>query len=137
MVCIFAAFIALMIMLALLMSVPFGTMLYMALFGDFPRTDAGHVLAAGMLLKLFFGGFLVAAQERYLQNKGLVFLILSSLLGTIIVQFLHNLVPGILVSITDAAAGFVVGIITFLWGAWFFLRSIPSIIKVLMVWRSS
>ena len=126
-----------MIMLALIMSVPFGTMVYLAVFGHFDRSTASHVLASGMVLKLFFAGFLVAAQERYLQNKGLVFLILSSLLGTIIISFLHNLVPGLLVSVTDAVAGIVMGIITFVWGFWFFLRSIPAIIKVLMVWRSA
>jgi hypothetical protein len=135
--CIIAAFVELMIMLALLMAVPFGTMVYLAVFGDFDRHGASLVLASGMTLKLFFCGFLVAAQERYLQNKGLVLLILSSLLGTLIVQFLHNLVPIILVSITDAVGGIVMGIITLLWGLWFFLRSIPSIIKVLMVWRSA
>jgi len=136
-VCIFAAFIQLMIMLALVMAAPFGTIIYVAVFGHFDRSGASHVLDAGMLLKLFFGGFLIAAQESYLKNKGLVFLILTSLLGTIIVSFLHNLVPILLVSITDAVAGIVMGIIALLWAIWFLLKSIPSVIKVLMVWRSS
>jgi hypothetical protein len=136
-VCIFAAFTVLMIMISLIFAFPFGPLVYLAIFGDFPRSDASTVLAAGMTLKLFFCGFLVAAQERYLQNKGLVFLILTSLLGTIIVSFLHNLVPGILVSITDAVAGIVMGIIALLWAIWFLIWSIPAIIKVLMVWRSS
>src|SRR5882724_10296868 len=136
-VCIFAAFIQLMIMLALVMAAPFGTIIYVAVFGHFDRSGASHVLDAGMLLKLFFGGFLIAAQESYLKNKGLVFLILTSLLGTIIVSFLHNLVPILLVSITDAVAGIVMGIIALLWAIWFLLKSIPSVIKVLMVWRSA
>ena len=67
----------------------------------------------------------------------LTIMALSSLLGTIIVSFLHNLVPILLVSITDAVAGIVMGIIALLWAVWFFIRSIPAIIKVLMVWRSS
>jgi hypothetical protein len=136
-VCILAAFAELMIMLALIFAAPFGTIVYLAVFGHFERSAASHVLSSGMLLKLFFAGFLVAAQERYLQNKGLVFLILSSLLGTIIVSFLHNLVPILLVSVTDAVAGIVMGIVALLWAVWFFLRSIPAIIKVLMVWRSA
>ncbi len=135
--CIIAAFVELMIMLSLVFAVPFGTIVYVAVFGHFDRSGASTVLSSGMTLKLFFGGFLVAAEERYLQNKGLVFLILSSLLGTIIVSFLHNLVPILLVSITDAVAGIVMGIIALLWAVWFFIRSIPAIIKVLMVWRSS
>lgn len=136
-VCIIAAFIELMVMLALLFAVPFGTIAYFAMFGHFPRSDAAVVLAGGMLCKLFFAGFLVAAQERYLQNKGLVLLVLTSLLGSIIVSFLHNLVPGILVYITDAVAGIVMGIIALLWALWFLIRSLPSIFKVLLVWRSA
>ena len=136
-VCIIAAFIELMIMLALLFAVPFGTIAYLAMFSHFPRPDAAVVLACGMLCKLFFAGFLVAAQERYLQNKGLVLLVLTSLLGSILVSFLHNFVPGILVYITDAVAGIVMGIITLLWSLWFLIRSIPAIFKVLLVWRSA
>ncbi len=131
-VCIFAAFVELMIMLSLVFAIPFGTMIYVAVFGHFDRSGASTVLSSGMLLKLFFGGFLVAAEERYLQNKGLVLLILSSLLGTIIISFLHNLVPILLVSITDAVAGIVMGIIALLWAIWFLLKSIPAIVKAVI-----
>src|SRR6266699_2706406 len=112
----------------LVFAIPFGTMIYVAVFGHFDRSGASTVLSSGMLLKLFFGGFLVAAEERYLQNKGLVLLILSSLLVTIIISFLHNLVPILLVSITDAVAGIVMGIIALLWAIWFLLKSIPAIV---------
>jgi hypothetical protein len=135
--CVLASFEALMIMLSLIFAVPFGPLAYLAIFGHFARSDAAQVLAAGMLLKLFFTGFIVAAQERYLQNKGLVFLVITSLLGTLVVSFLHSFVPGVLVSVTDAVAGIVVGILVFLWGLWFLLKSLPAIIRVLMVWRSA
>ena len=135
--CIIASFEALMIMLSLIFAVPFGPIAYLAIFGHFARADAALALTAGMLLKLFFAGFLVAAQERYLQNKGLVFLIVTSLVGTLIVSFLHNLVPGLMVSITDACAGIVLCIVAFLWAIWFLLKSVPAIIRILMVWRSA
>jgi hypothetical protein len=135
--CTIGSFVALMIMLSLIFAVPFGPLAYLAIFGHFARSDAAHVLAAGMLLKLFFSGFLVAAQVRYLQNKGLVFLVITSLIGTLIVSFLHAFVPGILVSITDAVAGIVLGILTFVWALWFLLKSLPGIGRVLMFWRSA
>jgi len=135
--CIIASFTGLMMMLSLIFAVPFGPLAYLAIFGHFARSEAAHVLAAGMLLKLFFSGFLVAAQERYLQNKGLVFLVITSLIGTIVVSFLHSLVPGVLVSLTDAVAGIVLGILAFLWSLWFLLKSLPGIVRVLMLWRSA
>lgn len=135
--CIIASFEALMVMLSLIFAVPFGPIAYLAIFGHFARADAAQILTAGMLLKLFFTGSLVAAHERYLQNKGLVFLIVTSLLGTLIVSFLHNLVPGLLVSITDAVAGIILGILSLLWAIWFLLKSLPGVLRVLMAWRSA
>ena len=59
--CIIASFEAIMIMLSLIFAVPFGPIAYLAIFGHFARADAALALTAGMLLKLFFVGFLVAA----------------------------------------------------------------------------
>jgi len=55
--------------------------------------------------------------------------ILTSLLATLIIGYLHGLVPLFLVSITDAIAAIVVAILALLWAIWFALRSLPAIIK--------
>ena len=128
---IFAAFAALMAMISMIMAMPFGPALYLVVFGHFARDGATKIMTLSMLLKLFFAGFLIVAQQKFLENKGLVMLIVTALLANIIVTFLHGLVPGILVSITDAIAGIIVGILALLWAIWFALRSIPAVVKAI------
>lgn len=116
-------------MLTLLVAVPFGTIVYLILFGSFDRSGAALALSLIMTLKLLFAGCLILAHQRFLQNKGLVLLILTSLLATLITGFLHGLVPGFLVSITDAIAAIAVGVLALLWAAWFLFGSIPAVVK--------
>ncbi|MFY1638006.1 hypothetical protein ACN27F_32805 [Solwaraspora sp. WMMB335] len=116
-------------MLTLLLAVPFGTIVYLIRWGFFPRGEAAVVLSTLMVLKLVFAGTLVAAQPRFIQNKGLVAITLTSLAGNLVVAFLHGLVPGILVSITDAIAGIVLAIIAIVWAVVLLVGSIPAIVK--------
>lgn len=81
-----------------------------------------------MFLKLVFAGSLVAAQPRFLQNKGLVLLTLSSLLCNVVVTFLHGLVPGVLVSITDAVAGIVVAVVALIWAIVLLVGAVVGIV---------
>ena len=111
---------------------PFGTIAYLIIFGNFDRSGAAIALSLIMTLKLFFAGCLVLAHQRFLQNRGLVVLILTSLLATLIIGFLHGLVPAFLVSITDAIAAIVVGILALVWAIWFLLRSIPAVAKAVV-----
>jgi hypothetical protein len=89
-----------------------------------------------MLLKFGLSICLVLAQQRFFQGKGLVLLILTSLLGTVIVNFLLGLVPGVLVSVTDAIAALIVGIIAVIWGFILLIGSLVSIVKVLRLDRA-
>ena len=70
---------------------------------------AGVLLGLIMTLKFGFAGCLAFAHQGFLKMKGLVLIVLTSMLAGIIVSFLHGLVPGILVSITDAIAAIIVG----------------------------
>jgi hypothetical protein len=128
---ILAAVATLIEMVTLLVAVPFGTIAYLIIFGSFDRQGAAVALGLIMTLKLVFSGCLVLAQQRFLENKGLVLFILTSLLATLIIGFLYGLVPLFLVSITDAIAAIVVGILALLWAIWFLLRSLPAIIKAI------
>jgi hypothetical protein len=133
---IIVAVVLLTLMVSLLVAVPFGTIAYFAAFSDFEVGAAAITLSLIMLLKLAFAVFLVLAHQRFLQNKGLVLLILTSLLANIIIAFLHGIVPGFLASITDAIGAIVVAILAAIWALFFFIGSIPSIIKVLRVDRA-
>lgn len=118
----------LILMVTLLLAFPFGTIAYLILFGSFPRGTATVVLSLLMFLKLVFAGALVAAQPRFLQNKGLVLLTLTSLLCNVLVAFLHGLVPGVLVSVTDAVAGIVVGVVAVVWGVVLLVGAVMAVV---------
>lgn len=123
----------LMLMLGLLLAPPFGTIAYLAMWGFFDRGSASITLGAILLFKLAAAVCLVIAQPRFLANKSLVVLVLMTLLTTVIVSFLHGLVPGFLVSITDAVAALLVGLIGVIWAVLALVFSIISVLKGLRV----
>ncbi len=121
----------LILMITLLLAIPFGTIIYLIIYGSFNRAGADIVLSLIMLLKLGFAISLFLAQQRFLQSKGLVLLVLTSLLANVIVTFLLGIVPGFLVSITDAISAIIVGIIAIIWGIVLLVGAIISIIKLI------
>ena len=129
---IFAALFAMLGMVSLLLAAPFGTIAYFAIFGHFARGVAGGELAAIMMLKLLFAGALVLAQQRFLENKLLVFTIVIALVANVIVSFLQGFVPFFLVSITDALAAIVLGILGLILAIVLLLRSIPAVLKAIV-----
>lgn len=128
---IISAIVLLLLMVALLLSVPFGTIAYLAIYGFFDRAGASAVLAVLMLLKLGFAVCLVLAQQRFLQNRGLVLLAISSLAANIVLSLLHGLVPGILVSITDAIGAIIVAACGCIWWLLALVVAVPAILKAL------
>jgi hypothetical protein len=122
------AFALLILMVTLLLAFPFGTIAYLIIWGFFPRGQAAAVLALLLFLKLFFAGTLVVAQPRFLQNKGLVALVLTSLIANLVAAFLHALVPLFLVSILDALAAVIFAVVAIVWGIIMLIGSIPAII---------
>jgi hypothetical protein len=119
----------LILMLSLFLSPPFGTITYLAIWGSFNRTGAQTVLGLTLFLKFGFGIMLLLAQQRFLQNKGLMFLMGTSLLANLIVTFLHGLVPGILVSITDAIAAIIMLVFALIWALLMLIGAIIALIK--------
>ncbi|MBI5667956.1 MAG: hypothetical protein HZC41_08090 [Chloroflexi bacterium] len=128
---VFLALGLLILMVSLFLAVPFGTIAYLALYGFFNRGGASAMLALLMLLKLGMGASLIIAQQRFLQNKGLVLLIITSLVCNVIISFLHGLVPIILVSITDAIAAICMGIIAIIWAILLLIGAVMSILKII------
>jgi hypothetical protein len=127
------AFIELMVMVSLFLAVPFGTLAYLALWGFFPVGESAAILGLVLFLKLVFGALLILAQPRFLQNKGLVLLIGTTLLCTVVLAFLHGFVPVILVSIVDDVGALVFAIVAIIWGLVLLIGSIPSIWKAIRV----
>ena len=123
------ALVFLLILIGLFLAPIFGTAAYLAIYGDFDRSGANMTLSLILTLKIVFAVFLVLTHQRFLQNKSLVLLILTSLVATLIVSFLINFVPGILVSIADALGAIVVAILALIWAIVFIIGAIISIVK--------
>lgn len=123
--------IMLIVMVTLLLAPIFGTIAYLAIYGHFDRSGAAVTLSLIMALKLGFVVCVVLAHQRFLQNKGLVLIVLTSLLANLIIGFLHNFVPLPLVSITDAIGAIVVGILAVIWAVIMLVFAIIGIVKAI------
>ncbi|MGE5721641.1 MAG: hypothetical protein ACM3YM_04195 [Sphingomonadales bacterium] len=130
-----AAFVLLMLMVSLLLAVPFGTIAYFAAWGTFAVTAAAATLSLAMVLKLLFCLFLVLAEQRFLQNKGLLVLIALSLGLTFVVGFIQAFLPSFLVSIGDALAALVIGIVGAIWLLLLVITSLVATVKALLSLR--
>ncbi len=131
-VVIFADIALLILMVSLLMSVPFGTMVYLAVWSTFDVGGARAALSLLMTLKIVFAVCLVLAHQRFLQNKGYVLIIITSFVSNLIIAFLHGLVPGFLVSITDDIAAIIICILAIIWAVVYLIGGIVSVIKVIV-----
>jgi len=127
------ALVLLLLMFGLFVAPPFGTLAYLAVWGFFDRDGAALTLSIVMFLKVAFAVVLVFSQPRFLQNKGLVLLIATSLLANVVVAFLHGLVPLVMVSITDALAAIVVGILAAVWAILMAVGALISIIRAIRI----
>jgi len=128
---IFVALALLLLMVGLFFAVPFGTIIYFAAWGDFDKGAAAVILSLLLLLKIVATICLPIAHQRFLLAKGLILMIGTSFLATIIVSFLHGLVPGGLVSITDAVAAIIVGILALIWAIVMLVGSIVAAVQAL------
>jgi hypothetical protein len=131
-VVIFADIALLILMVSLLMAIPFGTIAYFAVWAYFDTDTARVALGMLMTLKIIFAVCLVLAHQRFLQNKGFVLIIITSFVSNLLVAFLLGLVPGFLVSITDAIAAIIVCILAIIWAVVYLIGGIMSVIKVIV-----
>ena len=121
----------LLLMVAMLLAFPFGTLAYLIIYGSFPRAAGNAVLALIFLLKFVVVILLLLAHQRFAENKGLVIFILLAFVANLIVSLLYGIVPGFLVSITDAIAALVVIIIGVILAIILLILAIISIILAL------
>ncbi len=129
------SFTALMLMVALLLSVPFGTLAYLAIFGSFDTSGAAVFTSLVLGLTLACLVLLMFAQQRFLKGKGLMLLIATAALLTFVTALLHSLVPGFLVSITDAVAALVTAIVSAVWALLVVIWGIVAAVRVLRLGR--
>ncbi|MBI4901591.1 MAG: hypothetical protein HY829_14115 [Actinobacteria bacterium] len=129
------SFTALMLMVALLLSVPFGTLAYLAIFGSFDTGGAGVFTSLVLGLTLACLVLLMLAQQRFLKSKGLMLLIATAALLAFVTALLHSLVPGFLVSITDAVAALVTAVVSAVWALLVLVGGVVAAVRVLRLGR--
>jgi hypothetical protein len=127
-----ATFGVLVLMISLFLAPPFGTIAYLALWGGFDTGSAKVALGLTMFLKLAFAACLLLAQQRFVQNKGLVLLVILSILATFALGVLHGFVPGFLVSITDGIGAVVIAIVVAVLGVMFLIGAVMSVVKAIV-----
>lgn len=128
-VLVLGSFMLLMLMVTLLLAVPFGTIAYLAAWGHFDVQPAAATLLILMLLKIGFAILLPFAQQRFLKNKGLLFITGASIGLTWVIGFIHAFVPGFLVSIVDTLAALVIAVIGLVWLILLFIGSLIATVK--------
>jgi hypothetical protein len=126
----FAAIALLLLMIGLIASF-FGAAIYVAAFGDFPRAAAALILGVLLSLKVALAVCLLLAQQRFLENKGLVVLVVISLALNVVIAFVHDLPPGLLVSVTDAIAAIIVAIVAIIWSILLLIGAVIAVIRVI------
>ncbi|NSX55750.1 hypothetical protein [Parasulfitobacter algicola] len=127
------AIIKLILMLSLLMAVPFGTIVYLAIFGSFNTGGVTIMLGIATFLRAAAFVLLLISSWRYLKNKTLVFNVIAAFLCGIILGFIFALLPGLLHSIGDAIGAIIILIIALIWALILFIRSIPGILSIVRV----
>ena len=123
------AFAMLMLMVGLVLATPFGTLIYMGLFGSFATGTASVLLSLAMVLKLGGMAAFVVWNIHVLRSKSTVLLALTSLLLSGLISLLHGLVPTFLVSITDAIAAIIIGIVCVIWGVVLAIFGVPAVFR--------
>ncbi|TDW30886.1 hypothetical protein [Cryobacterium psychrophilum] len=126
-----AALVKLFLMIGLFVAAPFGTAVYVAIWGAFPTGTAAAVLGAVLFLKIVFGVLLVLAQPRFLRVTGLVVLVLLSVVLQLVLGFIHGFLPGVVVAIGDQFWAIVTGMVALVWALIMLIGSIPGIINAI------
>jgi hypothetical protein len=127
---VFVAIALLLLMIGLIASF-FGAIIYLIVFGHFPRGAATVILGLLLTLKIAMAICLVLAHQRFLENKGLVALVLISLILNLVIAFLLDLLPGPFVSITDAIAGIIVAIVAIVWSILLLIGAVIAVIRAI------
>jgi hypothetical protein len=125
------ALVQLLVMVALFVSVPFGTLAYLAVWGAFPVAESAAVLALLLLLKLVLGGLLIAAQPRFLAVKGLVALFAVSVVLQLVLGLIHQFLPRVVVSIGDQFWALVICIVALVWAIVLLIGAIPAVVRAI------
>lgn len=125
---VFVALGLLLLMVGLVVAVPFGTAVYVAVFGDFNRSGAAVTIGILLIVKLVAAAVAFFGNQHILKSKSLILLFLTSIVMTVVLAWLHGLPPGVLVSITDAIGAIVGYVLAILWAIVYLIGGILGLV---------
>ena len=128
-----AAFVLLMVMFGLFVSVPFGTIAYLAIWGFFPVGRSAAVLGLLLLLKLVFLVLLVLAQQKFLKATALMIHIAVSFVMQLVLGIVQGWLPFVVVSLGDQLMALVFAMVSLAGAVWAFIWSIPAVVNAIRV----
>ena len=123
----------LLLMIGLFVAAPFGTLAYLAIWGSFPVGDAAVVLGLLLALKVALVVLLLAAQQRFLLVKGLVALIMASVLLQLVLGLIHGFLPRPVVAIGDQLWALVTAVVAAVWALAMLVGAIPAVVNAVRV----
>src|SRR5262249_13943211 len=99
---------------------------------QFSKGVVASIVSLLMLLKIAGSVCLILAQPRFLESKGLVLIVASSIGCVFLIGFLYALVPGFLLPIIDGVAGLVIAIVTIIWAVIYLIGAIIGLVKLIV-----
>ena len=127
------AFVLLMVMFGLFVAVPFGTIAYLAIWGNFAVSESAAVLGLLLFLKLVFLVLLVLAQQKFLKATALMIHIATSFVLQLVLGIVQGWLPFIVVSLGDQVLALVFAIVSLVGAIWAFIWSIPAVVNAIRV----
>lgn len=127
------AFVLLMVMFGLFVSVPFGTIAYLAIWGFFPVSKSAAVLGLLLFLKLVFLVLLVLAQQKFLKAVALMIHVATSFVLQLVLGIVQGWLPFIVVSLGDQLLALVFAIVSLVGAIWAFIWTIPAVVNAIRV----
>lgn len=119
------------LMVGWLLAPPFGTLAYLATYGFFKRGQATILLSLLTILKGAAAISSISAGQQFLPNKGLVWLIFTSLFANILIASLHHSVPAFLATLADGIAALIVVILALSWAIFLLVSHATPLFKTL------
>jgi len=125
----------LLLMIGLFVAIPFGTIVYLIVWGFFPVTSSAVVLALLLFLKLLFMAALIAAQPGFLKVKGLVILVSLSMVLQLALGFIQQFLPSVVVSIGDQCWALVTTVVALVWAVVMTIGAVPGMVNAVRASR--
>lgn len=119
----------LMTMISLLTALPFGTLVYIAIWGTFDRETAETLLGAALVARVVAAAAILCHRPSARLLRHLLPLFVSGVGCAALLSFLHGAVPMLLVSLLDALAAVIIAIVGLVWGVVFAWRGLDGTLK--------